>query len=72
VGLRPALKITKKCTRPEAASYKAYQLLAYGRWLSPETTASFTTKTGRHEIGEILLKVAITRIIQIKLNQSNR
>jgi hypothetical protein len=36
------------------ASDKAYQLLANGRWFSP---ASSTTKTGRHDIAEILLKV---------------
>jgi hypothetical protein len=33
-----------------------YQLLAHGRWFSP---ASCTTKTGRHDIAEILLKVAL-------------
>jgi hypothetical protein len=36
-----------------------YQLLAHGRWFSPGTPASSTNKTGRHEIPEILLKVAI-------------
>jgi hypothetical protein len=35
------------------------QLLAHGRWLSPGTPASSTTKTGRHDIAEILLKVAL-------------
>jgi hypothetical protein len=30
-----------------------------GRWLSPGTPASSTTKTGRHDIAEILLKVAL-------------
>jgi hypothetical protein len=34
-------------------------LLAHGRWFSPGTPASFTTKTVRHEIAEILLKVAL-------------
>jgi hypothetical protein len=34
-------------------------LLAYGRWFSPCTPASSTTKTGRHDIAEILLKVAL-------------
>jgi hypothetical protein len=34
-------------------------LLAQGRWLSPGTPASSTTKTGRHDIAEILLKVAL-------------
>jgi uncharacterized protein (UPF0333 family) len=35
-------------------------LLAHGRWFSPPgTPASSTTKTGRHDIAEILLKVAL-------------
>jgi hypothetical protein len=33
-------------------------LLAHGRWFSPGTPASSTTKTGRHDAAEILLKVA--------------
>ena len=45
-------KLQKGCTRLAAASDKVYQLLAHGRWFSP---ASSTTKTGRHDIGEILL-----------------
>jgi len=36
-----------------------YQLLAHGWWFSPGTLASSTTKTGRHDIAEILLKVAL-------------
>jgi hypothetical protein len=38
---------------------KVYQLLADGRWFSPGTQASSTTKTGCHYIAEILLKVAL-------------
>jgi hypothetical protein len=38
-------------------------LLSHGRWFSP---ASSTTKTGRHDIAEILLKVALSTINQIK------
>jgi hypothetical protein len=34
-------------------------LLAHGRWFSPGTLASSTTKTGRHDIAEMLLKVAL-------------
>jgi hypothetical protein len=34
-------------------------LLAHGQWFSPGTPASSTTKTGRHDIAEILLKVAL-------------
>ena len=56
----------KGCTRLAAASDKVYQLLAHGRWFSPSTQASSTTKTGRHDIAEILLKVALNTINQIK------
>jgi hypothetical protein len=36
-------------------------LLAHGRWFSLGTPASSTTKTGRLDIAEILLKVALNR-----------
>ena len=49
----------KGCTRLAATSDKVYQLLAHGRWFSLGTLASSTTKTGRHDIAEILLKVAL-------------
>ena len=45
---------------------KVYQLLAHGQWFSPGTQASSTTKTGRHDIAETLLKVALNTINQIK------
>jgi hypothetical protein len=48
-----------------AISDKVYQLLAQGRWFSPVTTASSTTKNGHHDIAEILLKVALSVINQI-------
>jgi hypothetical protein len=57
-------KLQKKCTRLAAASDKVYQLLARGRWFSP---ASSSTKTGRHDIAEILLKVALNTTNQIKI-----
>jgi hypothetical protein len=47
-----------------SASDKVCQLLAHGRWFSP---ASSTTKTGRHDIAEILLKVVLNT-----KNQSNQ
>jgi hypothetical protein len=50
----------QRCTRIAVACDKDYQLLAHGRWFSPGTPASSTTKTGRHEIAEILLKVALS------------
>jgi hypothetical protein len=49
-------------------SDKVYQLLAHGRWFSPGTPASSTTKTGRHDIAEILLKVALNT--KKSINQS--
>jgi hypothetical protein len=55
-------KLQKGCTGLAAASDKVYQLLAHGRWFSPGTPASSTTKTGRHGIAEILLKVALNTI----------
>jgi len=54
--------------------YKVYQLLTHGRWFSPGIPASSTTKTGRHDIAEILLKVALNTKNQINqsINQSNK
>ena len=46
-----------------------YQLLAHGRWFSPGTLTSSTTKTGHHDIAEILLKVALKTKNQ-SINQS--
>ena len=61
----------KGCTQLAAASDKVYQLLVHGRWFSLGTAASSNTKTGRHDIVEILLKVALNTkksINQPKLN----
>jgi len=58
-------KLQKGFTGLAAASDKVYQLLAHGRWFSPGTPASSTTKTGRHDIAEILLKVALNTISQL-------
>jgi len=52
-------KLQKGCTRLAVASDQVYQLLVHGRWFSPGTPASSATKTGRHDIAEILLKVAL-------------
>jgi hypothetical protein len=64
----------KGCTRLAAASDKVYQLLAHGRWFSPGTLASSTTKTGRHDIAEILLKMALNTKYKnkIKINSINQ
>jgi hypothetical protein len=46
-------KLQKRYTRLAGASDKVYQLLAHGRWFSPGTPASSTTKTGCYDIAEI-------------------
>jgi hypothetical protein len=48
---------------------KVYQLLAHGWWFSLGTSDFSTTKTGRHDIAEILLKVALKHQ-KSKSNQS--
>jgi hypothetical protein len=48
--------LQKRCTRLAAASDKVYQLPVQGWWFSPTSSA---TKTGRHDIAEILLKVTL-------------
>ena len=60
----PPCKLQKMCTRLATASDKVYQLLAHGWWFSPGTQTSSTTKTSRHDIAEILLKVALNTINQ--------
>jgi hypothetical protein len=51
--------LQKGCTRFATARDKVYQLLAPAWWFSLGTPASSTTKTGCHDIAEILLKVAL-------------
>ena len=65
------LNYKKGCTRLAVGCDKAYQLLSHGRWFSPGTPASSTTKTGRHDITEILLKVALNTKNQIKSKSVN-
>jgi hypothetical protein len=69
--------LQKGCTRLATASDKFYQLLAHGRWFFPGTPASSTTKTGRHDIAEILLKLALkhqksNQITQQHINNFNK
>ena len=67
-GFTPIFVNYKKgYTRLAAASDKVYQLVAQGWWFSPGTPISSTTKTGRHDIAEILLKVALSIKIQIQI-----
>jgi len=67
-GFAPSFVNYKKgCTRLAAASDTVYQLLAQGRWFSPGTPTSSTTKTGRRDIAEILLNMALNTKNQNKI-----
>ena len=52
-------KLQKGCTRLAFACDQVYQLLVHDQCFSPGTPVSSTTKTGRHDIAEILLKMAL-------------
>ena len=58
-----------RCTRLAVASDKVYLLVAHGRWFSPGSPSSSTTKAGCHDLAQILLKVALKHH---KSNQSNQ
>jgi hypothetical protein len=59
-GFEPGFVNYKKgCTRLAALNDNVHQSLAHCRWFSPGTPASSTTKIDRHDIAEILLKVAL-------------
>jgi hypothetical protein len=68
-GRAQLCKLQKGCTRLAAASDKVYQLLAQDQWFSPGTPAYSTTKTGRHDIAEILLKVVLRHQKNQSINQ---
>jgi hypothetical protein len=57
LGVR--IPIMARCTWSNNMWYKICQWLAAGLWFSLCTPASFTNKTDRHDITEILLKVAL-------------
>jgi hypothetical protein len=59
VGSRPVNYKKGALASQSQLSSKVYQLLAHGRWFSPDTPASFTTKAGRHDIAEILVQMAL-------------
>jgi hypothetical protein len=60
-------KLQKGRTRIAVASDKVFQLLAHERWFSSGIPASSTTKTGCHDIAEILLKMPLSTIKKILL-----
>ena len=64
------ISIRTRCT---TLCDKVCQWCATGRWFSPGPPVSSTNKTDRHDIAEILLKVALNNIKQTNQHQtSNR
>jgi hypothetical protein len=64
-GFAPGFVNYKKgCIWLAATIDKVYQLLVHGQGFSPGTPASSITKTGRHDIAEILLIVVLNTINQ--------
>ena len=57
-------KLQNGCTQLAAATEKVYQLPAHGRWFFLGTPVSSTTKIGRHDIAEMLLKMTLSTINQ--------
>jgi hypothetical protein len=55
-GFAPGFVNYKKGALDSATNDKVYQLFAHGRWFSPGTPASSTTKTGRHDIAGSCVK----------------
>jgi hypothetical protein len=53
-------------TRRTTLCDKVYQWLAAGRWFSTGPPVSSTNKTDRHDITEILLKVALSTIVDLR------
>ena len=60
------MSVRARCT---TLSDKVCQWLAPGRWISPFPPVSSTNKTDRHDIGEILLKVALNTIKQTNIKE---
>jgi len=48
----------------------ANSMIASGRWFSPGRPASSTNKTDRHDVAEILLKVALNAITLTQFKES--
>jgi hypothetical protein len=51
---------------------KVVQRLATGQWFSPGAPISSTNRTDRHDIAEILLKVALSTIKQTNISPRNK
>jgi hypothetical protein len=63
------ISIRARCT---TLCNKVCQWLAWGRWFSPGPPVSSTNKTDRHDIAEMLLKVALNTIKQTSNKTNSR
>jgi hypothetical protein len=63
-GVRAQLCKLQIDSQPQVIKFTS--CLPMSQWFSPGTPASSTTKTDRHDIADILLKVALNTINQIK------
>ena len=61
---KPIINTAWLRSRLATASDTVYQLIAHGRWFSPGTPASSTTKTRRHDIAESGVKYNKTNQIK--------
>ena len=63
---RMVVGFTTTCTisayHPKSCEFEPRKLFATGRWFSSGTPVSSTNKTDRHDMTEILLKVALSTI----------
>jgi hypothetical protein len=66
---RVRISIRARCT---TLCDKVCQWLATGQWFSPSPLVSSTNKTDRHDITEILIKVALNTIKQTNKQQKRR
>jgi hypothetical protein len=64
------LRVLASFRRGTTLCDKVCQWLSTGRWISSGTLVFSTNKTDRHDITEILLKVALNTIYQTKPNQA--
>ena len=61
-----------RCSSAETqVCHRSYIIAARGRWFSPGTLVSSTDKIDRHDIAEILLKVALNTITLTSSNVKN-
>ena len=65
--------VSSNTVRAEVYSIQHYVIkFATGRWFSPSIRVSSTNKTDRHNIAEILFKVALNTINQASMSTEDK